>query len=351
MTKLKNIFKTALFIFALYILLFHGNLLREGISNGLILCVSVVIPSLYTFIVFSTFIVNTNFFAMLKSTIPAAIPKIFKMNRSEFLAFFISLIGGYPSGAKLIYEMSESGEITKKRAAELLPFFISAGPAFIITGIGLSFYNSSIIGFILFTSHTLASLVLPIFMLRRGERSQATQLKRKNATDRFVMAISSCSSAIITMTGFIIFFGAVLNTAFHSLNLSTIGYSFLSLFFEITTGCRFVSSNLPVNTALLYLSAGLSFSSISILMQTKFLSGNLSVYLPKLLCVRLLHSAISVGITFLLLKVSYIPSEVFSNIGETSPVPSSLSVVSSLMFILLMFTTILKVEKKTSKKR
>ncbi len=351
MATLKSTAKIFLFIFCIYLLLCYGTLFREGVTNGLILSVSVVIPSLFTFIVFSTFIVNTNFFAMLKKAVPSFFAGIFKMSKSEFLSFFISLIGGYPSGAKLLFEMGENGEITKMRAAELLPFFISAGPAFIITGIGLSFYNSSVIGFILFSSHTIASLILPILMLKKGESKRHHTIKSSSAVDRFVSSVSSCSSAVITMTGFIIFFGAILNTAHHLLNLNTESYALISLFLEITSGASFVSQNLPLNLALISISAGLSFSSASILMQAKFLCGNLKICLAKLIIVRLLHAVISSSICYLLLSITPIPSEVFSNIGKTAPSITSLSFASAVMFILLMLTTVMKVEKNTGKNR
>ncbi len=351
MVKLSNICKTAAFLLSIYLLICYGGLFREGILSGFTLCITVVIPSLFTFIVFSTFIVNTNFFVILKDFIPIIFTRLFKMNKAEFLSFLISLIGGYPSGAKLLGEMSQNDEITKKRAAELMPFFISAGPAFIITGIGLSFYNSSVVGFILFSAHTISSLALPIIFLKSGDNDRRYTKKSGSIADKFVFSISSCSSAVIAMTGFIIFFGAILNTALHLLNLDDISYSILSLLLEITSGCHFVYQNLPINAALLSITAGLSFSSISILMQAKFLCSNSYINIKKLLFIRIAHAILSTSICYFLLQITAIPAEVFSNIDSTSSMPTSLSVASSLMFILLMLTTILKVEKNTGKNR
>ncbi|MCM1522865.1 MAG: hypothetical protein NC120_00245 [Ruminococcus sp.] len=97
------------------------------------LCLTVIIPSLYTFTVLSKLIISTNVYKLLSKPFSAVTRYVFRMPPEFFPVFAISQLAGYPIGASLICRLFEQSKISKKQAEEMLCFCIAPGPAYIMT--------------------------------------------------------------------------------------------------------------------------------------------------------------------------------------------------------------------------
>ena len=82
---------------------------------------------------------------------------------SIFSIFLLSLIGGYPIGAKLIEEASISGRVDRRTYHSLICCCINAGPAFTVIAVGEGLFGSETLGYYFFVSHSVSAFILLIW--------------------------------------------------------------------------------------------------------------------------------------------------------------------------------------------
>lgn len=90
------------FVFSFFgiILLLYPSTAAKGISNAIIVCTDVVIPSLFPFTACILFLMRCGIGDFLKKLESISL-KIFHQNIDMLTVMLFSLIGGYPVGAKL----------------------------------------------------------------------------------------------------------------------------------------------------------------------------------------------------------------------------------------------------------
>ena len=84
----------------------------------------------------------------------------------------LSLIGGYPMGAKSIAGLLEQGRLDRATAQRMLPFCCCAGPSFIITAVGSGMFGSAQAGILLYLVQLFVSILLGavLGMRERGQQ-------------------------------------------------------------------------------------------------------------------------------------------------------------------------------------
>ncbi len=131
-------------------------------------------------------------------------------------AILMSMIGGYPVGAKAVSELKESGELTESQCSRMFCFCVNAGPAFLIFAVGSNMLGSVQVGVILYASQLIASLLIGIgsrFFLkekREAKTPPCTAPKRQSAIDAFVNAVADTAKSMLTVCAFVALFAALL---------------------------------------------------------------------------------------------------------------------------------------------
>ena len=135
-------------IISIFVIAFSKEI-PNGISIGLKLCFESVIPSLYIFMIICLFITKSNIFS--DSIIFKFLSSLLFGTKNETgIIYFLSLICGYPIGAKIINQMLVDNKISKTDAEKILYCSINPGPAFLINIIGQTIYENKNIGIIIF---------------------------------------------------------------------------------------------------------------------------------------------------------------------------------------------------------
>ena len=116
----------------------------QGARDGLTLCAGVVIPSLFPFVVLACFLTNSGLGELISRPLSPITRYILKLPSSCGCAVIMSMLGGYPVGAKMISGLLEQKKIDKAQASRMLCFCVNAGPAFLIGTVGLSMLLSLI---------------------------------------------------------------------------------------------------------------------------------------------------------------------------------------------------------------
>ena len=154
----KNIFASIFIIFIIACIVAKPNLCINSIYGGLCVWAKCVLPSLFPFMFLTKLLTNLNFISSLTSKFYKINSKLFNAPKISSYIFLLSIISGYPVGAKMISEYHKMGIITTKQANKLCTFCSTSGPLFIIGSVGSAMFLSAKIGYILFVSHVLGSI-------------------------------------------------------------------------------------------------------------------------------------------------------------------------------------------------
>ena len=131
------------------ILVLDGDVVAAGALSGVQLCLQTVIPSLFCFMVLTGFLINSGLYRLISLPLGPLTKGLFCLPPSMGSVVLLSLIGGYPMGAKSIAGLLEQGRLDRATAQRMLPFCCCAGPSFIITAVGSGMFGSAQAGILL----------------------------------------------------------------------------------------------------------------------------------------------------------------------------------------------------------
>ena len=157
---------------ALGILLFPNDV-RNGASNGISYCLYTLVPSLFPFMVLSSFIIHSGISKFIGKLLQPVIQFLFYLPGSAGSVIIMSMIGGYPVGARGCMSLLEQGAITQKQAQRMLYFCVNAGPAFIISVVGSTLLQNALMGLCCFSLKLQPcwSSVLPLALSHRFKKN------------------------------------------------------------------------------------------------------------------------------------------------------------------------------------
>lgn len=114
---------------AMLALILDSKTALVGASEGVMLCLMTVIPSLFPFFVLSVLLTSSLMGTTLAFLRPLGILCALPKGGESLLA--ASFLGGYPAGAQAVAESYRAGQLPKQEAERLLAFCNQAGPAFL----------------------------------------------------------------------------------------------------------------------------------------------------------------------------------------------------------------------------
>ncbi len=330
MTQTKNFIEYAALIASIILIgLIIGApaVCAAGAKQGLTICAGVLIPALFPFAVPVLFLINTKTFR--------------NINNKVVAVFILSLIGGYPIGAKLITELYKRKDISGNTAQKLLPFCINAGPAFIVIAVGKGMLNNIKLGFILLFSHIATSIISAVVFLPKTSSITKEKNTDKNisALDNFVLSVKGASDATITLCSFVVLF-SVINEYIIYFSQTFKPLSMLIYIIEVTYAVS--------RTNNLYLiSFLLGFAGISIWLQIFAMCEQIKPKPLIFIFSRILHGTLSTILTAIVLRVFNVNVYTISN--NISAQNKSLYSNYALSFSLIIMSILLLINI-TSKK-
>ena len=127
----------------------------QGGSEGLILVLKTIIPSLFPFLFLS---------AVISTSIPYSkddhqnlLGKLFRIPAGAQIVLISAFLGGYPAGAQAVSTAYKNGTIQKETAEKMLSFCNNAGPAFLFGMISRFFQDGKSV-WLLWIFHILGAL-------------------------------------------------------------------------------------------------------------------------------------------------------------------------------------------------
>lgn len=315
---------------ALGILLFPNDV-RNGASSGISYCLYTLVPSLFPFMVLSSFIIHSGISKFIGKLLQPVIQFLFYLPGSAGSVIIMSMIGGYPVGARGCMSLLEQGAITQKQAQRMLYFCVNAGPAFIISVVGSTLLQNVLIGLLMFFSQIAAMLAIGITLgiIARFKKEPCHTVipSERSSQSPLVESTLHASKGLMNMSAFVILFSAFLSLL-HATGIAQgicqlllrlhipapIAASIVSLLTEITSGCVDTAS---LNAPIALVAFGLGFGGFCVHFQIFAATLKCGVSKLKFIAFRFIHGIIAALVTMLFLPLFPQPTAyVFQNTSE-----------------------------------
>ena len=218
--------------------------------------------------------------------------------------FFLSLICGYPVGAKLIAQEYNNGLPTKS-CLKLATFCSTASPIFLL-GTVKNMLNNNTATYVLYISHVVACILCG-FLYKNFYIEDVQCLEKQKDSNVF--------SAILDATQSILIVGALIAICYTLCAIicdllpkwfNTDGIvvtSYLLGLIEMTTGCLNLTAVCPTFTATVLCCSIVSFGGLCVIMQMMTFLNCCKIKTSAILGTKALHCALSTIICFLLGKI------------------------------------------------
>ena len=246
----------------------------------------------------------------------------------------LSLVAGYPVGAKLLSECCLNREISREKAEKMLYYCVNGGPAFIIGAVGVGIFGNKKIGFILFLCHIIAAVIMCAlgrsFMPRKKEN--AAHLKENlSIADNFVLSATAAAATVLNICAFVILF-SVINAYFEEFSKNYNIFKSVLYFTEVTNAVKYTKNIFLVSFIL-------GFSGFCVWFQVFSAAKGMKINFLRFLLSRILQGILSAALTFCLIKSFGIEIEVFSSYSKFSfaALYSTPALTASLFMMLIIF--------------
>ncbi len=338
------------------LLLHYPNAMATGISRGLSICSTVIIPTLYPFMLLAGLLANSPLCRQPGRRITAVTRRLFGLPGCCGPAILLSLVGGYPAGSIAIAQLRQRGQINEEDTRRMTAYCVNGGPGFIVSTVGAGLLGSVQAGLLLYIAQITVSLGIGIALGCGKRRVYETALDPLPPRKPMAQIVSDTCASLLTMCGFVVLAAAGLSLAevcgfarglasLTNMDLSATS-ALLAAITEVSCGCIALAGGGVLTP--LWLSLALSWGGLSV-------QGQLAAVLPHERIIgwsfwrwRLLHGALSGGLSMALFALFPIHQSTLNSTAVV--VPYSVSVAATLMLLLLSFLAMLCFSNFSEKK-
>jgi len=243
-------------LFFMTVLIIFAKEYMRSVSSGLTLYVTAVLPALFPFAFFSKILTELNFGRDIGVLCSRPLKKLYRAPNVSGYILVMSMLCGYPIGAKLIGDCKDCGLITDAEARTASAFTSTSGPLFIIGTLGVVMLENKTVGIIILLAHYLSALLNGL-IYRGKKQSEGISLERKPIDyAKLLDVMPSAVVSLMVVGGYIVIFNLMLDVL---LNLRIIGLfsnvlkivclkpavseGLLASLFEMTKGCLIISKS------------------------------------------------------------------------------------------------------------
>ncbi len=286
---IKSIFILSVFF---YLAVFISNDIARSALEGLKLAINVIIPTAFPFMIFSDF-ASRHFEFEKNSFFSSLFERVFKVSRVGISAFFSGMAGGFPIGAKCALKLYDDGKISKCECKRLMSFSNIASPAYVISAVGISLLGSFKTGLMLYLTLVVSAILCGFLIGIKKDFSKNTEFNTEQNYD-FITSIKSSAAGALNIAFFISFFSA-LSAIIKRFTHKPIIHAFVFPFLEVSNAVMLFSDFyiFPERIRLAVIAFSLSFSGLSVIMQSLSFSGGEEISVKKCIKYKLLQGLIS----------------------------------------------------------
>ncbi|WML35126.1 sporulation integral membrane protein YlbJ [Clostridium sp. OS1-26] len=311
--KNKNIFVTILCSLLILQIIAAPKVCIDGVISGALLFFYKVFPSLFSFLVVSNIMLAYDGVHIYSKVLGNIICKPLRLPKSCNFVLIISLLCGYPLGAKYACDLYEKNIIDLKTCERLLNIASNASPLFVLGSVGISMLKNSYIGYILLLSNLLSCIIMGVVLPNR------VKINIKNIyEDKFTYSDSNIGNILkssiegairtcLSIGGFVTLFSVVnnilktnylFNMFIYNISILThisknIVEGFALGIIEMTNGCSLIAaSNTSITIKIALVSFLFTFSGLSIISQVYSFTYKFDISIKKYALRKILQGCI-----------------------------------------------------------
>lgn len=288
--KKSHVFASLVVVFLMIAIALNPKSSMQSMLNGLLIWLNSIVPALFPFLFLTKLLTNLKLVEVVAKKLEKVTKKLFNVSGICSYVFLMSLLSGYPIGAKLTSELFCAGKITQAEATRMNSFCSTSGPLFVVGTVGTTLLGSYVLGIVVLISHILGAILNGICFRFFGKKEKVevstVPLAKKPVDGILAETMYDSIVSILVVGGFVSMFFVVVDLLFHfgiltffanilanilsifGIN-SSLSTGLVSGFFEVTRGCRDLSSS-QANLISLTVCASflISFGGLSIHLQS-----------------------------------------------------------------------------------
>lgn len=269
---IKNLFFLTLILCVLIGIVKYPQMSLNSAFNGLNTWANIVFPSLFPFFIISELLVEMGFVNFIGDSLKPIMKPIFNVSGEGAFPFAMSIISGYPMGAKITSTLREKRIITKTEADRVVCLSSTSGPLFMLGAVAVGMLNAPTIAPLILYPHYLGAITVGLILRFYNKKHTTYNSKNKYVIKNPLIYINkdytigailgncvkNSLNTILTVGGFIVFYSVVIDLLFASeifirmvhivhyllpikINIELL-QGLIAGILEITTGCSKISS-------------------------------------------------------------------------------------------------------------
>lgn len=256
-----------------------------------------VLPSILPFIFFTKILSATGMIEKWSSIFQKPCHHLYKTKPISAYVFLMSIISGYPVGAKMTADLYSNKQISKNDAVKMCSFCSTSGPMFIIGAIGTTMLKSTRLGYLIFLSHILGALLNGILYrnLKIKEDENFKVINNNQQKFDFSSMVLDSVLSILSVGAIIAIFFVVITSLMPLINLLPQQFTgVLEGFIEITKGSIDISASLTPFFQVLGITFVVSFGGISGILQSYAMLDKINIPIKLLVLQKFTQALLSV---------------------------------------------------------
>lgn len=284
--RYKHILAIIVVLIFMVALVLNPSVYMQSCLNGLLIWGMSVLPALFPFFFFSGILTRLHALDLLGAKMSGFMQKVFHTPGSSGVIYLLSIVSGYPVGAKITSDLYSMGKLSTDEVVRINSFASTSGPLFIIGSVGVGMFASQTLGIILLISHLLGALCNGLIYRNYHYTHQITKTQHSPSINDSISATMYDSIiSILIVGGYIVIANIIIDMLFDVKILHFLGVMFSSIagmcglpenigggiasgLIEITRGCKDLAAlGLPLGVVAPLACGLISWGGISIHLQ------------------------------------------------------------------------------------
>lgn len=265
--KIGNIKETVVF-FAL--MLFAAALsfvagLSDGVTEGLKLFIACVLPSVFPYVFVTSVVSSLKVTSVIGKKFSPIMKRCFNLGGVTGYAFFMSVLAGYPMGAKIVSDMRKGGLLSPAEGVRAAVLCSTSSPMFLIASVGGVMFNDSVFGALLLVCNFSGAIITGLLFsnYRKTEPVGNGEASMRATDDVFGESVNSAVTSSLFVGGVITLFYVFTETLIKFKLLTPFTAAASRLFSSDALGCGLIYGLIEYTRGLKTVStAGVTFLSL-----------------------------------------------------------------------------------------
>ena len=273
--RLGTVCLSILLFFSFALMLRRADVATNCMRQGLSLCATTLLPSLFPFLAISELLVTSGMIAWIARPLERPLGKLLGLSRAGCSAMVLGLICGFPVGARCAILSYQKEMLTRDECEHVLACASIPSSAFLISTVGTTLWKNTSFGAFLYLCAVISAILsgILLYVLQKQDKnaewntSKSTSSKIHFEAGMLTSAIKNATLNTLLICAYVVFFSTLTGTVeivLARFSASEITHAILSATLELSGGVSAASSLENHQLAAILTGATVGWSGISV---------------------------------------------------------------------------------------